>query len=85
MNIINVGFCYSLEKNKNYWQIVLTTICQMLSKCSNDNFYNIHIICKKHLEFDKFEEIIHQTIAFKNFKIIHIEPTDDFNNYSYRH
>jgi hypothetical protein len=41
--VINTVFTYSLDKNKEYWKYVATTIAQMLSKVSLDNNIYIYI------------------------------------------
>jgi hypothetical protein len=76
--IVNVGFAFACDKKIKYWKYVATTIVQMISKTSNDNFYNIYVIVDDIVDTKLFTKTISNVAKRNNFKIICLVALNEF-------
>jgi lipopolysaccharide biosynthesis glycosyltransferase len=67
--LINIGFALSYNRNSAYLKYLITTIAQMLSKSSIDNFFNIYIFANQEIDLKYMFENINKYHKHQNFSI----------------
>jgi lipopolysaccharide biosynthesis glycosyltransferase len=70
--IINIAYCFDNLTNANYYKYCVTTICQMISKFSNNNNYHIYILTNKSFNVDLKPYILNGIKKKNNIEITQI-------------
>ncbi|GMO13587.1 MAG: hypothetical protein Ta2E_03170 [Mycoplasmoidaceae bacterium] len=83
--LVNVGFCFSIGKNKNYYKIVLSTITLMLSKTSDNNQYDIYILTDYDIDVASSTAAIKKAINKNNFNLKILKPNDELKHIDGHH
>jgi lipopolysaccharide biosynthesis glycosyltransferase len=78
--LINIAFAFDNVRDTKYWQYATTTICQMLSRTSIDNQYNVDVIVPPDFNCD-LERVISKINSNKTWKIIYIHPNFNFEKF----